>query len=286
MLNALSVLRQVHPASSSFVPFTEAEASQLSLTSIPQKGTIVAIRPKCYHGNEILAHLNASSKFGRLADFNTIAKTLDVAYTQTISGKDVFERDVNLSRLAGIEDVTKRMNLFQHRAAPNSIDKTSRGSEHVGSVGHLIQTLRWSRQCDSTKSGSSCHFISKELVKCIAETALVLLGDELSLHYELYRPSSDATPHEVQNINRQIFDLFLDEQDDLFTGPGSKEAVPKGLQRLVDKYIWKNVKKQVNSSLIAVEKEIAQRNSEPAESGMGWGRAATNLHNSRRSPFK
>jgi len=252
----------------------------------------VAIRPKRNHGNEILAHLNDPSKFARIVDFNTIAKTLDVVYTEHISER--VERDVNLSRLAGIEDITKRNNLFLFRAAPKSIAEASRVDEGIGSVGHLIQTLRWCRQHDSTKNGRSVYFISKELVKCIAEATLLLLGDEMSLHNEMNRSSSEMAPHEVQNINRQIFDLFLYEQDDLLQIDSVNlnnmaTTSTRGLQRLVDDGIWKSVKKQVSRSLAAVEKEIILRNAEPTESTVGWVRgktATTNLHNSRRSPFK
>jgi hypothetical protein len=305
--NVLSILTKIHPASSSFMPFSEAEAEKLRLSSIPRKGTIVAIRPKSYCANNILAQLNTTTKsFARVIDFDEIKKTLDVIYMGETG--NVIERDVKLSRLAGIEDVTKRMNLFQYRSAPETICHASVEHKSIGSIGHLIQILRWCRQHVSIQQGTKgdrSRYISEEIVKCIAETVLILLGNEISLHLELRSPSSTPN-YEVQNINRQLFDL-LSEEDDLLIqefnlttnatttttsiddDSVTKQNGKKGLEKLVDINIWKSAQQQLSVSLAAarVEKENIRKSTEQTgNSTLGWRTTTSTLHNSRRSPFK
>ncbi len=118
---------------------------------------VVAIRS----GSEISAHLTGSCAnicYGRVIYFNPIAKVLDIEYFD--SDGIAAERDVSVTRLAALEDVSKRSTLFTYKAAPESVAD----SADSASIGNLILLLR---------------VVTSIL---IAEISSIILGDEIGLH--------------------------------------------------------------------------------------------------------
>mmetsp|Transcript_25450 Transcript_25450/g.29483 ORF Transcript_25450/g.29483 Transcript_25450/m.29483 type:complete len:546 (-) Transcript_25450:184-1821(-) len=278
ILNTLSVMSKVHPVLTSFMTFSEVEASKLQLPPI-NPGTIVAIRPKKAWGNEILAQLNNVStlSFARVTDFNSVSSTLDVEYLDTSNNS--IERDVHISRLAGIEDSTKLRTTFEYYSAPESISQVSASHTSVPSIGHLIQILRWCRHHVAAERKDQDRYISKDIVTCIAETSSILLGNEMSLHLQL-GSMSRANIFEVQSINRQLFDLFGEVnslQNFNLSEPEAGVDSMEGridLKKKVDAKVWNSTQKQLEEPIRMAQEDIHMENirksNEQNGSSLGW----------------
>ena len=292
IFSALSVVHKVHPSTSAFVTFTEEEASHLNLSSVPPIGAMVAIRQEP-GSNLSLFSSNSSqvTRHGRVIHYNAISKTLDVEYFDNHGV--AAERHVGLSRLAALEDISKRVIVFQYKPAPESVsDSAASVFTGAASIGNLILILRWCQQ-HAQRSTSTTDRPTLEL-NGIANLASIILGNEIGVHLELDSPTF-ATNQETKSINSQLLALFDDEVTlrhfDLSASSDSmSESVM--LQCITDSQVWKTVQLQLESSLIAarVDQELGRKNAEQAGpvGAQYWGRTTptgSSSRTSRRSPF-
>ena len=287
ILGALSVVHKVHPTTSAFVSFSKQEAATLNLSTSPPLGAMVAIRQDV---DSSIPNDTENIRYGRVIHYNQINKKMNVEYfdNQGVSA----ERDIDMYRLAMLEDTSKRVNLFQYKPAPESVsDSPSSNFTGPASIGNLILILRWCRE-HSQHPEIITKRTSLEL-KGIANLASVILGNEIGIHVELDTPR--FTPEQEKKvINVQLLSLFDEEIKlqgfDLAASSGSSNN-EKSLQGLINDKVWRNIQLQLESSLITarVEKEVAKKNSEQAGTETQyWGRrtptnASSRIH--RRSPF-
>jgi len=292
IFSALSVVHKVHPSTSAFVTFTEEEASHLNLSSVPPIGAMVAIRQET-GSNSLLFSSNSSQviRHGRVIHYNAISKTLDVEYFDNHGV--AAERHVGVSRLAALEDISRRIIVFQYKPAPDSVsDSAASVFTGAASIGNLILILRWCQQ-HAQRSTSTTDRPTLEL-KGIANLASIILGNEIGVHLELDSPTF-ATNQETKSINSQLLALFDDEVTlRNFDLSASSDSMSQSaiLQRITDPQVWKTVQLQLESSLIAarVDQELAGKNTEQAGpvGTQYWGRrtpTGSSSRTSRRSPF-
>ena len=116
------------------------------------------------------------------------------------------ERDVDMYRLAMLEDTSKRVNLFQYKPAPESVsDSPSSNFTGPASIGNLILILRWCRE-HSQHPETITKRTSLEL-KGIANLASIILGNEIGIHIELDSPR--FTPEQEKRLSIFNFSLSL-----------------------------------------------------------------------------
>jgi len=291
MFNALSVIEKVHPANSCFVAFNENEAMHLDLSSIPPSGTMVAIRSHATAVN-VSSYLSVSDvRYGRISDYNIINRTLDVnyVYSSSFSKAAMVEKGIPLLRLAGIEDISKRKSVLDLYPAPNSVSDTSVNvGTSSGSIGNLIQILCWCRQRALVQIANDNVIGSqKELVRGIAESATMFLGNEVGMHLEL---GSFACVSEVnvKKLNKQLLDLFDDEEPKINMSSFEAQSRCSSLKSLIDDDVWRGMIQQIGSLLSSgrVEREkIRKASDENGAHSISIGRP---IHSGeeRRSPFK
>ena len=281
----------MHPSTSAFVVFSDHEAAQLNLSSAPPIGAIVAIRSGS--GSQIAEQFLCPSvtiRYGRVTHYNAIARNFDVEYFDKLGLPA--ERHVNLSRLAALEDVSKRVKMFNYKPAPESVCDNPANFTTDASIGNLILILRWCKQQASAKDSSTNGDRSSLQVKAVASLSSILLGNELSIHLDLGSPTF-ATEQEGKSINNQLLSLFDDEVSlqnfDLSASTASATKC-SALEDVIEKEVWTSVQSQLESSLIAAraDRDIAMRNA--AEQGGAtqyWARTPQSPHtrSNRRSPF-
>mmetsp|Transcript_4290 Transcript_4290/g.8212 ORF Transcript_4290/g.8212 Transcript_4290/m.8212 type:complete len:2308 (-) Transcript_4290:59-6982(-) len=287
LLSALSVIHKVHPSSSAFVSFTAKESKHLDLSSSPPIGAIVAIRPVSSHSSSS----NVLLRHGRVIHYNPIARTVDVEYFDKLLPSA--ERQIEIARLATLEDVTKRITIFEYKPAPYSVsDSDSSITFGDVSLGHLILILRWCQEHAPRISSSSSANGQHLEVTGIANLASIIIGNEIGLHMELNSPA--FAPEQVtKEVNSQLLDLFDSEdnlQNFLLNAPTDAPSDMPSLQRIIDAEIWRSVLLQLESSLTAarVDRENAMKNSEQVQpmSANYWVRRTPTGAASRRSPFR
>jgi len=292
IFSALSVVHKVHPSTSAFVTFTKDEAAHLNLSSIPPISAMVAIRQESQNRPlPFFPSVSQMIRHGRVIHYNAISKTLDVEYFDNIGV--AAERHVSVSRLAALEDISKRVNVFQYKPAPESVsDSVASNFTGAASIGNLILILRWCQQ-HAHKSTSTADRPTLEL-KGIVNLASIILGNEIGVHLELDSPTF-ASEHERKSINSQLLLLFDDEVTlQNFDLSNSTDSMNKSaiLQNIIDCEVWKSVQSQLESSLIAarVDYELARKNAEQAGpvGAQYWGRrtpTGSSSRTNRRSPF-
>ncbi len=275
VFNALSIATKVRCAFSSFTPFTIVEAAELRLSTIPPNGTNVIIRQK----NSFVENMTTES-FARIIGVNEINQTFTVQYMDTGVGNSI-EDHVTMSRLAAIQDVSTIFTLFKQKSAAESICNAVGGDLNEGAtIGNLIHILRWCCNYNPTLMDRGCgclNLVSEHTVKSIAEIASIILAQEISLHHEAHMTDS-ASIIEVQNINRQLFDLFSSDSD----SNGCK------LQQLLTKVVWESVQRPLVNALNSARADKENIRMQLQQNfGGGWSKTSTTLYTSRRrSPFK
>jgi len=210
LTNALTLLSKTHPASRSFMLFSQEESRRLNPFTIVRVGAIIAV------------HDNASLKFARVISSDTVRRswkcTMINPDTRGTAGEEV---TISVNDLAGVEDVMKRKVLFQYLSAPDAaIELENPERSKSSNLGHLILTLRWCRQGENG--------IDAEVRTDLAESASSLLATELALHREIGtdKLAKDAV---AKNVNDQLFDL-LDGQSKF---PGLTSCLsPEFLRRI------------------------------------------------------
>lgn len=302
LLNALSTASKNHPAASSLILFNAAEANKLNASSLLEPGSIVAIRSKLSCQNETLSKLtnNNHQRFARVLRCNDKMKTFSVSYIHA-NGSVQEENNLEMSRIEGIEDTTKRMVCFRYEPAKESCDQKQdehnrekrSGTGLVATIGHLIQILQWCRQCNmemtQVNHPEGRNILPKqELLRCIAELTMVLIGNDLSLHHEIHLQNLtlSTTKGEKEKIHEQLLSLFNEIEDVPFL-----QQSKMGLKELVDQSIWNSVvNSQLRSTLVtarARNKEIIQNRDQDHYAYYGsddtlWSSKLSR----RRSPFK
>ena len=285
MLSALTIIHNVHPSLSSFVTFTEREATQLNLSTAPQIGAMVGIRSGS--GSQFAEQLSNSSRtirYGRVIHYNAITKALDVEFFDKL-GLTV-EKNINSVRLAALEDVSKRFNMFNFNPAPESVSDDPAWFNRDASLGNLILILRW---CQQHASAQKCSIEDRPSlqVKGIANISSIILGNEIGTHIELGSPTF-GSEQDVKRINSQILSLFDDEENfDLSTS--KKDSM---LEHIIEINVWTTVQSMLESCLhtARIDRNLATRNAIDQGNAMGtqyWARTPPNtrIRANRRSPF-
>lgn len=292
LLCALSVIHKVHPYSTAFVSFTGEESKHLDLSSSPPIGAIVVIRSDSrYDTSGNIVSSTQALRHGKVIHYNSMARTLDVEYFDKL--RPAAERQIDIGRLAALEDVTKRINIFEYKPAPYSVsDSDNSITSGDVSIGNLILILRWCQEhAPRIMSTSSVHRLSFEVMG-IANLASIIIGNEIGLHLELNSPAF-ASEYVTKEVNSQLLDLFNEEanlQNFLLDTPTDSLSNIPVLRGIVDAGIWKAVQIQLGSTLMAarVDRENAIKNSDQTQpvSAKYWVRRTPTGAASRRSPFR
>lgn len=294
MFSALSIIHKMHPSTTAFVVFSDHEAAQLNLSSAPPIGAMVAIRSGI--GSKLSSEFLCSSvtiRYGRVIHYNAISKTLDVEYFDEL-GLPV-ERQVEMSRLAALEDVSKRFNVFDYKPAPESVsDNTSDFTTSGASIGDLILILRWCKEQALSQSSSTTGNRPSLQVKSVANLSSIIVGNEISIHQELGSPQF-AKQKDVKSINNQLLNLFDDEaslQNFDLSAPTVPTTKSSALENVIEKEVWKSIQLQLENSLLAArtDRDIARKIAAEQGGGMGaqyWASTPKGTHtrSNRRSPF-
>ena len=306
LFNALAVVSKNHPAATSFIHFNTVEAKKLNVCTKLKQGTVVAIRSKLACRNNSLAQLNNNQdeRFARVIGYNERMRTFSVSYISK-RGHIKQESEIEVSRLEGIEDPTKRVVCFRYEPANESCDQKQeehmmernsdgKGIELIATVGHLIQILQWcfhgSVVLGQKKDIGEKQISTKtELLRSIAEISMILLGNDLSLQREVNLQAMMNYPGR-EKINEQLLNLFGGNVDKSLPQKDSNS-----LQRLVDETVWNSV---VNNQLSSALQEAKERTNDIARNRdqdqytfygrdeFAWRNLAAPKLSRRRSPFK
>jgi hypothetical protein len=209
LTNALTLLSKAHPASRSFMLFSQEESQHLNHFTIVRVGAIIAF------------YSDDSLKFARVVSSDTVRRTWKCTMIdqerREVAGEEVI---VSVADLAGVEDIKKRKVLFQYLPAPDAATEFDHAEHKSTNIGHLILTLRWCRQGEAG--------VDAEVRTDLAESTSALLATELALHREIGTEglAKDAV---TKSVNYQLFDL-LDAQSKF---QGLTECIgPEFLQRI------------------------------------------------------
>mmetsp|Transcript_39535 Transcript_39535/g.57729 ORF Transcript_39535/g.57729 Transcript_39535/m.57729 type:complete len:663 (-) Transcript_39535:211-2199(-) len=295
LFHSFSIITKFHPASTNFVSFTVEEAERLDVTSFVQEGMIIALRPLGFSGrhdpfvaidvDESSSSPKPSIRFAKVLQIDVFQRTWDVEYIDAPSNNDgsTIERNILGSRLAGMEDLTKRRCVLEYAPAPKSVMDDLGKISGRASVGHLLLALRWCHQhaiLPSKGTNVEEQEVPIDIIQCVAERAGMLLGTEISLHREL--GSKKSVGEDIaKKINEQILELFDDD-----------DAMPekRGLKLLTDTEIWTAVRAQlkVELEMAKIEQENMRRaweqNAGVAASTSSWGGGMR--RGGKRSPFR
>ena len=209
---AVHFLRNVHPSSHCFVPFSGSEAQNVDAFALVHPGVVISFRPP-----------TSSSLDGFAVSPGVESKEPAISYAEVLHsdtvrrqwrvrelGKKVGgERVVSYHQLAGIEDTTKRQCLLAYAPAPETSSdlETAMG---IPSVGHLILALRWCDQVQSEIRSSSPLAHRSVIVQRLAEIVAALLGTEVSLHKLIGSHGNASRSGTLQVFTSQLADLFGD----------------------------------------------------------------------------
>jgi len=282
LFNAMAVLSDTHPASNSFISFSNEEALLLDVAAVITPGTTVAICAQTGAQQHLQRYLiqprGGNIRYARTVGCDRSTRTISVEYADSGS----VERHVPWSWIVGMEDTSKRQCVFSYLPTPKSMAETD--TYGPPSLGHLILALKWCRYVGSTD-------FPKHIVKCVAERAAILLCTEVLLHDEI----RDGTLHDdtIRRVNMQLLDLF-DYADTESEGLNPKVAVSshqrdKSLASTIGEDILGivqiNLKHQLRAACL--EREEEQKMWE--QNNSGWDNAtwaSSSKRQGRRSPFR
>jgi hypothetical protein len=276
---AANILWRNHPASSSFVMFTEEEARRLDSMRLVMPGMVIAFRDRDqdtgrspFGGAYVFNNENAEKVcFAQVLRVDTVHRQW---HTLLLGSSVPQERCVHYFQLAGIEDTTKRICMFSHAAAPGS----SSGLHYdfrllttidmsvcwrSASVGHLILALRWCSQFYTEKrDDDSPNEVA--IVGRLAELLSAFVGLELSISLEnSSHQHLSATDANTKHLADQLLDLFGDVSEFGVTATdvnGSASGHREGrLQRILNKESWNGVRCQIHSYLDVAVAELREK---------------------------
>jgi len=287
LFNALSVLSDTHPASESFILFSNEEASRLDVSTVISPGTMVAIRSQT--GAQQFQRYLAQSpgenvQYARTLGCDRSTRTISVEYPDS----GIIERHVPWSCIVGMEDTSRRETAFTYGPIPKSIaDADTRG---LPSLGHLMLSLKWSRHVASISldNANNCPMY---LIKCVAERAATLLCTEVLLHDELRdRGSRDDTTRKVEMQLLDLFEYADTENTGLSPAPVPSNRRSKSLSLAIGPDILSTVQKNLKRQLQAAfdlreeEQKIWEQNNTGWDNTSFWG--SSTKRQGRRSPFR
>ena len=310
LFRTLSVIAEAHPAASSFVYFSQEEAAQLDSMSLVHQGTIIALRspplisqPSGNHEKSIALHGHQhphntiqALQYARVLHCDYLQGSWDVELLDSLSsGKgSSYVKDVPVSSLAGMEDISNKRCIFRYTPAPKL---PSDALITDLSVGHLVLTLRWChQQAKARKNGSDSNSFN-HIVECLAERTAMLLGSEISLHNEL--GSKGVAGAELsQKINSQLLELFdeVSVSNSFMGSPIANDTIElqrrskRGLKSIIDDEVWSASLLQMEPDLTAAryDREEARKQWEQGAGSMfgasNWG--SSQKRGGRRSPFR
>ena len=279
LLNALSVISDTHPASGSFIFFSNEEASRLDVSAVIRPGTTVALCPRQFRRYFTQQHKEATVQYARTIGCDRSTRTISVEYSES----GLADQHVPWSSIVGMEDTSKKRCVFSYGPSPKSISEAD--NRDPPSLGHLILSLKWCRHIVSISVGNSDK-CSKYRIKCVAERAVLLLGTEVLLHDDL-RDKDLYDDNITRKLNMELLDLFK------FTNPESTRLAPPGSKTLalvrgeneLDS-VRKNLKRQLQAAACLREEEqkLWHQNNAGWDSTSFWG--SNTKRQGRRSPFR
>ena len=264
LLRAISIAWDSHPAASSFVMFSYAEATRLDPMPLVKPGMIIAIRPGGSEG--VIADTNHESiRFGKVLHCDTVNRSFHINMQSgrreggsTSNELSSAVEVVSANRLAGIEDVSKRQCVAAYRPAPDSAADLELAGSHL-TLGHLILILRWCHQFSASAGASEGG--QSDTVRRIAEQTAALLGAELSIHHEIGSPVN-MPKADRSRLDWQIMQLFGDSirAQEATTGQSPLSVVQQGkLQNVMSDRAWDAIQPQVQREVSRARDELEQK---------------------------
>eukprot|EP00978_Attheya_sp_CCMP212_P048729 scaffold566637_cov134-Attheya_sp.AAC.1 len=210
-----------------------------------------------------------------------------------MNGSDV-EQNVSISRLAGVEDLSKKACLLEYLPAPKTVTESNKNPALTAlSIGHLILALRWCRQ-QASDSLEEKNAITP-LVQCLAETLSMLMCTELVLHRER-GDNSKGVSDISKKVNGQVLDLYEAISDSSQSDtPSSSQTKfsPTVLGRssnvnvfesFMDIDVWKMVVTRLGHELVSAKRDREQKRMQyEQQPGGAYG---SFRGSGRRSPFR
>lgn len=273
---AILILWKKHPASSSFVMYSDDEVAQLDAMSFVRSGTVIAfrsnIRPRIvlpfYNGTEVnQTQGDEVLRFARVLRSNTVNRRWHVRLvSHDGSPEDCL---VEESQLAGIEDASRRIAMLSYFGAPETSSDLEAMRGPI-SVGHLILALRWCSQFYSEKCDDFFPCQPGPAITRLAELASAFVGLEVAVHRETRtRENSDADSHS-KILSDQLLDLFGDatEFHGVFAGVHGRELGPREgrLKPIICTESWQGTRSQLRSCLDSAVVEMSTKLGEETRS--------------------
>ena len=227
---AIAVLSETHPASSCFVTFSPEEVRHRDMLSLLQKGMIISALPE--------GEVNGVCRFYRIEYVDTVRRKCLVRHLDKPS--DQAEESIDVDRVNGIEDTSKRNPVLAFSAAPTSFAELESAVvliENTASTGDIISILRWCYQCTSDTDSDTM----KSIRKVLAESASALLSTEMSLH-ELQGTFSMTKRDELSK--RVMSQLLL-----LFDDSNKAPRWSGQLKQTMSPSVWSSVQQQLEEEL-------------------------------------
>lgn len=213
---AMQILWKTHPASSSFVMYSEAEVRQLDAMSFVRPGTVIAFR----NNDQRLMFLPFDDRtdinqtlggerlqFARVLHCNTVNRQWRVQLVSHGSSQE--NCLVDESQLAGIEDTSRRIAMLSYAGAPE-LSSDLEAMRGPVSVGHLILALRWCSQFYTEKRDDLLPHETGSAIARLAELSSAFVGLELSVHQETRSRLRSAADLNSKILADQLLDLFGD----------------------------------------------------------------------------
>jgi hypothetical protein len=248
---ALQMLWATHPASASFVLFSQDELARVDVMHFVRPGTVIAFRSHPKTRKPMLAIMGKSDSPGLCSDARVLIGTVSVCNTVdrqwrvlVSNGNNAEECIVDASQLAGIEDVERRTAMLAYSAAPD----TAADLEYMRgplSVGHLILVLRWCSQFYTEERDTLLERDSNPFVVRLAELACSLLGMELSVREQCgsQEQHMDMTR---KVLARQILELLGESADFTMPSHGFADTARDGrLNRVLSPKAWQGIRSQL-----------------------------------------
>jgi hypothetical protein len=279
LLNALSVLSDTHPASDSFIFFSNEEASRLDVSAVIRPGTMVALCPRQQFRRYCIQQHEETVQYARSIGCDRSTRTISVEYSE--SGLD--DQHVPWSSIVGMEDTSKKRCIFSYEPRPKAIGEAD--NHDPPSLGHLILALKWCRHVGSISMGNA-NKCSINLIKCVTERAVSLLCTEVLLHDDL-RDKESYDDDIARLLNMQLLDLFEfnNSESTILSPPGSKSLASVLGENDLDS-VRKNLKRHLKAAACLREEEqkLWQQNNAGWDSTSFWG--SNTKRQGRRSPFR
>jgi hypothetical protein len=286
LCHAVSIVWKTHPASNSFVMFSEEEAARLDAMPFVQPGMVVAFRARDRREGVLVPTSRENNslgpiEFGQVMHCDTVHRVWNVRLMN--SAETCYVSDF---QLAGIEDTTKRCCILTFSPAP----ETSSELESVGrtiSVGHLILALRWCHQAYSELRGETPR---GGVVSRLAELVTAFVGMELSIHHEIGSQHSTSKPDADKIIAAQLLDLYGETSEfgvraaESFSDPTARRN--GRLKEVVCDSVWEAIRRQLWNELDRATNDIEAKQREKSNDAIEGGRYSGIRRSGNQSPFR